>query len=188
MKKYIRAIICLLFSLFKFWCIKLFHLKNFKFTIYNVASPFTEVEIGRKAILYLGRMVRIRSGTKIRVRQGAEVHIGSNTSFNHGCMVICHEKIVIGNDVQFGPNTLVYDHDHDFRKENGLKELKYKTSPVEIGNNVWIGANTVILRGTRIGDNCVIGAGAVVKGVFPDNSIIIQDRQTKVIPISSDTE
>lgn len=181
LKKYIRASICLLYSFIKFGLIKLFHLKGFKFSFLNLVSPFTEVEIGRKANLSLGRMIRIRSGSKLRVRNGAEVQVGDNTSLNHGCMVISHEKIIIGRDVQLGPNVLIYDHDHDFRAKNGLKELKYKTTPVEIGDNVWIGANSVILRGTKIGDNCVIGASTVVKGEFPDNSIIVQNKQTDVI-------
>lgn len=44
--------------------------------------------------------------------------------------------------------------------------------PIEIGNNVWIGLNTTILKNTRIGNNCVIAAGSVVKGQFPDNVLI----------------
>lgn len=178
MKKYIRAGICLTYSLIKFCFIKLFHIKNFGFTVWNMVSPFTEIEIGKKARLSLGKMIRMRSGSKIRVRNGAEIKIGDNTSLNHGCMVISHEKIIIGKNVQFGPNVLIYDHDHDFRAKNGLKELKYKTSPVEIGDNVWIGTNTVILRGTRIGNNCVVGAGSVLKGYYDKDTIIIQQHNT----------
>lgn len=176
MKKYIRAMICLTYSLIKFWFIKLFHIKDFTFTIINLVSPFTEIEIGKKAKLSLGKMVRMRSGSKVRVRKEAIVKIGDNTFLNHGCMVISHEKIIIGKDVQFGPNVLIYDHDHDFRKKDGLKKLQYNTSPVEIGNNVWIGANVVILRETKIGDNCVIGAGSVIKGEYPDNTLIVQKK------------
>lgn len=179
MKKYIRAGICLVFSLIKFSLIKLFHMKNFSFTFLNLISPFTEIEIGKKAKLILGKLVRVRSGSKIKVRKGAEVQIGDNTSLNHGCMVISHDKIIIGKGVQFGPNVLIYDHDHDFRANNGLKELKYKTSPIVIGNNVWIGANTVILRGTKIGNNCVVGAGSIIKGKINDNTVIVQKRETK---------
>lgn len=186
MKKYIRAGICLVFSLIKFSLIKLFHMKNFKFTVLNLISPFTEVEIGKKAKLILGKMVRVRSGSKIKVRKSAEIQIGDNTSLNHGCMVISHDKIIIGKDVQFGPNVLIYDHDHDFRAQNGLKELKYKTSPVVIGDNVWIGANTVILRGTRIGNNCVVGAGSIIKGEYDDNMIIMQKRETRDFIIEKD--
>ena len=52
-----------------------------------------------------------------------------------------------------------------------------------IGNRVWIGANTVILRGTVIGDDCVIGAGSVVKGNVPANSVLVQKRDDEIIKI-----
>lgn len=186
MKKYIRAEICLIYSLVKFFFIKLFHMKDFRFTILNLISPFTEIEIGKKAKLSLGKMVRIRSGSKIKIRNGAEVQIGDNTFLNHGCMIISHAKIIIGEDVQFGPNVLIYDHDHDFRAKNGLKDLKYKTSPVYIGDNVWVGANVIILRGTRIGNNSVIGAGSVIKGEYSNNALIIQKRETESLIFEED--
>lgn len=181
MKKYIRAVICLTFSLIKFSLIKLLNFSGFKFSALNIISPFVEFEIGKRAKLILGKRVRMRSGTKVRVRNGAQVNIGENTFLNHGCMVISHERIILGKNVQCGPNVLIYDHDHDFRTKNGLKELKYKTSPIEIGDNVWIGANTVILRGTIIGSNCVVAAGSIIKGVFKDDTIIMQKRDTTVI-------
>lgn len=58
--------------------------------------------------------------------------------------------------------------------------MQYKTGSVEIGNNVWIGANTVILRETKIGDNCVVGAGCVLKGDYPAGTVIVQKRETTV--------
>ncbi|PFM78977.1 maltose O-acetyltransferase [Bacillus sp. AFS077874] len=176
MTKYLRAITCLVFSLIKFSFMKIFNFKKIQFTLFNLFSPFTEVVVGKNAQLALGKMVKARSGVKINVRSNAEVKIGEETFFNHGCMIICHEKISIGNNVQFGPNVYVYDHDHDFRVQDGLKSKKFKTSSVKIGNNVWIGANSVILRGTVIGDNCVVGAGCVIKGNYPDNTLIVQKR------------
>ena len=56
--------------------------------------------------------------------------------------------------------------------------MEYKTAPIIIGNNVWVGANTVILRGAEIGDNSVIGAGCIVKGKIPENSVFVQKRQS----------
>ena len=79
---------------------------------------------------------------------------------------------------------MIYDHDHDFRIKDGLKSLKYKTSPIIIGNNVWIGSNTIILRGSKIGNNCVIGAGSVIKGTYEDGSIIVQKRENSVSKLS----
>lgn len=71
---------------------------------------------------------------------------------------------------------MVYDHDHDFRAEGGVKAMKYKSSQIKIGNNVWIGANSVILRGSIIGDGAVIAAGSVVKGEIPDGAVFVQKR------------
>jgi acetyltransferase-like isoleucine patch superfamily enzyme len=182
MIKYIRGCFYIIYSLVRFSSIKLFHMNGFEFSLLKLISPFTEIDIGKNSKLSLGEKVNFKSGSKIRVRKGAKLKIGRNTFLNHGCLLVAHEKIIVGNNVQLGPNVLIYDHDHDFKKKNGLKNLQYKTSPVEIGDNVWIGANTVILRGTKIGDNCVIGAGSVIKGEFPNSTIILQKRENKVLP------
>ena len=184
MKRYIRAIICLIYSLVKFTIMKIFHFKSFEFTIYNLISPFTEIDISKNGKLSIGKLVKIRSGSKLRVRKSGEIKIGQNTSLNHGCIFTAHEKITIGQNVQFGPNVLIYDHDHDFRQHDGLKNLKYKTAPIVIGDNVWIGSNVIILRGTYIGNNCVIGAGSVIKGTYEDGSIIVQKRENKISKLS----
>lgn len=59
---------------------------------------------------------------------------------------------------------------------------------MRIGNNCWIGAKTTILDGTIIGNHCVVAAGAVVKGIFPDNVIIggVPARIIKEIPMSNE--
>jgi acetyltransferase-like isoleucine patch superfamily enzyme len=157
--------------------LKIFHFKGFKGPKISLVSPLSEITLNRKGKLTIGEKFKMRDGAKIRVRNGAVCKIGKNTSVNSNNMIACHEKIVIGDNVQFSPNVQIYDHDHDFRAEGGIKAGKYKTAPVEIGNNVWIGANTVILRGTKIGDNCVIAAGSVIKGEFPANSVVYQKRE-----------
>ena len=114
---------------------------------------------------------------------GGVLKIGDNVGLNTNCIIACHEKIEIGSNVEFGPNVCVYDHDHDFRAEGGLKAGKFKTAPVFIGEGTWIGANSIILKGTQIGRDCVIGAGSIVSGVVPDNSIFTQRRETRIKPI-----
>lgn len=127
----------------------------------------------------------MRSNSHIRVRKNAKLTIGNNVSLQYGDMLVCHERITVGDNVQFSPNVMVYDHDHDFREKDGLKKLLYKTSPIKIGNNVWIGANTVVLRGTHIGDNSVIGAGSVVKGDIPAYTVLVQKRENQKIEIDN---
>ena len=59
---------------------------------------------------------------------------------------------------------------------SGPKGDGFYLGEIEIGDNTWVGAGTIILLGTRIGRNCVIGAGSVVKGDVPDNTRLIQKR------------
>ena len=166
-------------SLIRLNLLKIFHGKRIKFTTLSLISPLAEMELGKNSGLSVGSMIGIRSGCKIRVREKGEIQIGNNTSLNHGCMIVSHERITLGENVQLGPNVLIYDHDHDFRLEGGLKKLKYKTSPVEIGNNVWIGANSIILRGTKVEANCVIGAGSVIKGHIPNDTVVVHKRENE---------
>lgn len=184
MNKYVRMIICVPFGILKLSWTKLFHISKFNASLVCAISPFSEITMDRYARAKMGKRFRMRGGSHIRVRNGAKLEIGDNVSVNHNCMIVCREAIQIGNDVQFSPNVFLYDH--DFRFEGGVKSMKFKTSPIKIGNNVWIGANTVILRGTEIGDNSVIAAGSVVKGSFPQNSLIYQKRKALINEIITD--
>lgn len=180
MNKYIRAAICVPCGMLKMACIKLFHIRSFSGPIISLISPFTEITMDKGASLRIGKKFKMRDGAKIRVRKGATCIIGDNSSINTNNIITCHDKVEIGNDVQLSPNVQIYDHDHDFRAKNGIKSGMYKTGHVLIGNNVWIGANTVILRDTEIGDNTVIGAGCVIKGIYKSGSVIIQKRIEEV--------
>ncbi|MCR4803969.1 MAG: acyltransferase [Lachnospiraceae bacterium] len=180
MNKYVRAAYSLPFGMLKMTWIKLFHLTKFKGPIVSWISPLTEITIdGGK--LEIGKNFKMRDGAKIRVRKGAICQIGNNSFVNSNGMIVCHEKIIVGENVEFGPNVQLYDHDHDFRVEGGLKAGKFKTSPIVIGDNVWIGANTVILRGTTIGNHAVIGAGSVVKGNVPEGAVLVQKRENFIL-------
>ena len=180
MNKYIRASVCVPFGIMKIVWTKLFHFSSFKGPKICMISPFTEITLDNGGQLEIGEKFKIRDGAKLRVRKGAFCKIGKNVSINSANVIACHERILIGNDVQFSPNVQIYDHDHDFTAEGGVKTGKYKTGSVEIGDNVWIGANTVILRGTKIGDNVVIAAGSVVKGEVPAGAVCIQKKITEI--------
>ena len=177
MNKYLRAAYCVPCGLLKVATLKVTRGKSFIAPKISMISPLTEITLDNGGKLEIGNMFKMRDGAKIRVRKGAICKIGSNTSINSNNMIVCRQEIIIGNDVQLSPNVQIYDHDHDFRVDGGIKARKYKTSSIIIGNNVWIGANSVILRGTKIGDNSVIGAGCIVKGVVQKNTILTQKRE-----------
>ncbi|OEF24251.1 acyltransferase [Vibrio rumoiensis] len=88
-----------------------------------------------------------------------------------GTSICSYEKITIGNNVIFGPNTVIMDcSGHALSNRGHPDELdNLKVEPVTIGNGVWIGFGCIILPGVSIGDGAVIGAGSVVTKDVPAN-------------------
>ena len=177
----IKSFISVAVTFFRLALRKLFAPRKIRFGPIERISPNVLLEFNRGAKVTLGNRIRIHSGSKIKVRRGSSLSIGNGTKINYNCMIVCRRSVSIGEKCEFGPGVLIYDHDHDFRV--GLEKKEYKCSDVVIGNRVWIGANTVILRGTVIGDDCVIGAGSVVKGNVPANSVLVQKRDDEIIKI-----
>lgn len=131
--------------------------------------PSTELAING-GYLELAHSVFTRSNVSFRVEGGA-LKIGTSF-FNRGCCITAIKHIEIGDECLFGPNVVIVDHDHDFRYLDNQRGNHYKCADVHIGNNVWVGANVTILRGSEIGDNCVIGAGCVIKGKVKNNTVV----------------
>ena len=128
--------------------------------------------------VHLGKRIKIDKDAVLSVAKNASLSIGDGVGIGANNMVVCHDKISIGTNTILAPNVLIYDHDHVFDAEHGVRRKEYKTAEVTIGKNCWIGANTVILRGTCIGDNCVVGAGCVLKGMYKEGTVIVQKRET----------
>ena len=182
MRRQFNNLISVAYSALRVGIYKLLNGASFKSSLIERISPNVVLEFNKGSKVTLGKKIRVHSGSKIKVRSGAELNIGDNVKINYYCIIACQDKISIGEGTEFGPSVYLYDHDHDYKK--GLyansNEESYKKAPIEIGKNCWIGANTVILRGTKIGDNCVIGAGCIVRGDVPANSILVQKRETTI--------
>ncbi len=142
----------------------------------------TEIIIKENGSLSVGDQVRTQKRVTFAVIKG-KMTIGNRVSFNRNNIIVCHEEIQIGDHCAFGPNVVIYDHDHKFGT-NGIAVNDFNTSPIIIDNNCWIGANTVILRGTHIGEGCVIGAGSVIKGNIPPHTLVACDRSLSFQPIT----
>ena len=114
---------------------------------------------------------------------GGVLSIGKKVAFNRNCIIICRKSITIGDNVIFGPNVTIYDHDHVFT-DSGIQP-GYKHGEVIIDRGCWIAAGVTILRNTHIGEGCVIGAGTVVKGNIPPHSLVTSDRGLNIAPIEN---
>ena len=113
---------------------------------------------------------------KIKVfgRSGG-VYIGNNCFFNNYCTLASRAGITIGEGTIFGENVKVYDHNHCYKDVNEpIKYQGYTEAPIVIGKHCWIASNVVILKGVKIGDNCVIGAGCVVYKDVPEGTVMIK--------------
>lgn len=141
----------------------------------------TKIKIGKCARISVGTL-SVNTNTHIECERG-ELKIGRGVIFNRNCIVACREKITIGDNCLFGPNVCLFDHDHLYGPE-GVSPDKFICSEIKIGDSCWIGANTVILRGTHIGKNTVVCAGSVVKGEIPAGSLVLPAAQTRNIPLS----
>ena len=168
-----------IFMSIKLIIIKLFNIRSFKFYFCNFLSFGTRIYISGKGKIRLGKWVRTYKNVTLSVSHGGILTMGKGSGANNNCQIIAHKNIQIGDDVFIGPNTTIVDHNHVFDKK-GIRGKEFKCDDVIIGNKVWIGANSVILKGTEIGDNTVIGAGSVISGKYPKNSLIIQKRDTEV--------
>lgn len=109
----------------------------------------------------------------------ASITIGNNCGFS-GTTVGAKESIKIGNNVLCGANTVITDFDWHAIDPLTRKTGEPQSSPVVIEDNVWIGMNSLILKGVTIGKNSVIGAGSVVAKSIPEN-VIAAGNPCKVI-------
>lgn len=97
---------------------------------------------------------------------GFNITIGDNFFCNYNCTILDVGKVIIGNNCLFAPNVSIYTAGHPVHP--AIRNTLYEYGiPVTIGNNVWVGGNTVICPGVTIGDNVVIGAGSVVTKDIP---------------------
>ncbi len=115
------------------------------------------------------------------VDYGENIHIGNNCEINMNCVFLDCNKITIGENSGIGPNVQIYAVAHPVKPDERLPQKKdglfpfwkSHTAPVTIGENVWIGGNTVILPGVTIGNNTTIGAGSVVTKSIPENCLAV---------------
>lgn len=104
--------------------------------------------------------------------KGATIKIGNNSRIN-GVYIHAQKEIVIGVNCVIASGVNIIDTNGHNLISHDRTIGRDTASEIIIGDNVWIGLNAVILKGTKIGTNSVVSAGSVVKGTFPENSLIM---------------
>ena len=112
-----------------------------------------------------------------------EIVIGKNSYIGLGSRVWSAKRISIGNNVQVAHNVNIFDNNihsinpairnKEFLQHYGNNDSDLKEQEVIIEDNVWLGANVIVLKGVKIGENSIVGAGSVITKDIPSNCIAI---------------
>lgn len=106
-------------------------------------------------------------------KYGKGLKMGNNSAAGRYTEFGAAGGIEIGNDVIMGSYVTFHSENHNFEDPNIAIRLQGTTSKgIKVGNNVWVGAKATFLDGSEVGNYCVVAAGAVVNGKFPDNVVI----------------
>ena len=136
------------------------------------------IRIGRNAVfLAYWRSNRVGLSSPVLLTTMGDGVIEIGDCFGASSLVISsRSKVKIGNHVMVGGNVRIYDHDFhclDAAQRRTSDDSEHcVTKPVVLGNDVFIGAEVIILKGVTLGDRVIVGAGSVVTKSFPDDAII----------------
>lgn len=174
-----------LYLFFLYYKIKYFGKVRFVGYSVCIATKGSSISIGKGTGIGSGslrNLLGLYQRTIIVARYGGKITIGENVGIS-GSTIYAMKRITIGNNCQVGANCKIIDNDFHSLNMND----NYSTSndriikkPVYIGDNCFIGMNSIILKGTQLGRNVIVGAGSVVCGVFPDN-VVIAGNPAKII-------
>ncbi|MGJ1436873.1 acyltransferase [Sphingobacterium siyangense] len=156
---------------------------DFKRDLVAIGKP--TLDISSSSLVRIGYSVKLISDRrysvlgrcnpcKISVAKGAKLIIGNKVGMSN-VTIISYKSVSIGNNILLGGGVTIVDTDFhstssaDWHTDDDIRNMR--SSPVNIGNNVFIGMDSIILKGVNIGDNVIVGAGSVVTKDIPANEI-----------------
>jgi maltose O-acetyltransferase len=141
-----------------------------RYNLTPAADPLARRELLLELFGGVGADVEVRP--PVYVDYGSNVTLGTGVFLNYGCQLADVARITIGDAVQIGPNVQLLTPIHPLEPQR--RRDRWETaSPIEIGDNVWIGGGAIICPGVTIGNDTVVGAGAVVTKDLPTGVVAV---------------
>lgn len=151
----------------RFTCIRIgFH------QVEHIRRQCSSLCVKKGATLVFRGTAHIGRGSQIIVYPNAEMILGNDFTISAASSLKCYKRICIGDNVLYSWDSLTMDSDTHKIFDTSQRCMN-EDKAITIGNKVWIGCNSIILKGSNIPDNCIVGAGSIVSGSrFHENSII----------------
>ena len=148
--------------------------------IYSFAYYIHE-HVAWRANIHAEKDVRIHATASIRNAQN--VYVGYNSHINHLCCVWAGEnsKIVLGDNLLMGPGVCLFSGNHSMIKGQPMTFQERKEASIVIGDDVWLGAHSIITAGTHIANGVIVAAGAVVTRSITQEDVIVAGIPAKII-------
>lgn len=156
--------------------------------IHNQSIPVEEEGLTpalRKALGAVGKNVFIE--TPFHCAYGVNLFLGNDVYINSGCAILDCGRVEIGDKTMLGPAVQIYTAIHPLDPVERAKGTE-TTAAITLGRNVWVGGAAVLCPGVTIGDNAVVGAGAVVVKDVPPSAVVVGNPATVVRRITVDDD
>lgn len=151
--------------------------RNVKFEDYSEIQGLASDGLVFGDNVTISRGVMIRPSSYYGGDLGRGLVMGDNSSIGPYGYVGCSGKIVIGNNVMFGPKCSLFAENHNFKDTDAtIKSQGVNQKGIVIEDDCWIGSNVIILDGVTIGKGSVIGAGALISKDVPAGSVVVDKR------------
>lgn len=157
------------------WALRALLYKFFLGSLGSMCYLGKPIFLKRSRRIFLGKRVRIFPGSRFEVlKKNGCIVLKDNISIGHNFHIISNGELVISENTTISANVFITNTEHSYEAINiHIMDQPMKDLKTEIGPNCFIGYGACIQAGTSLGKQCVVGANSVVRGVFPDYSIIV---------------
>ena len=154
------------------WFIRALFLKLFYGHIGKKCYLGPALFVKKRKRIFIGDNVRIFPNMRAEVHGTGEICFLGDNSIGQNLHIVSASSLIIGLGTTISSNVFISNVDHEFQKGKSALKGNLLVKETKIGNYCFLGTGSVILPGTILGDNVVVGANSTVKGIYPDNCII----------------
>lgn len=154
---------------------------RFFVSLFYSFAYYIHEHVAWRANIHAERDARIHATASIRNAQN--VYVGKNSHINHLCCIWAGEnsQIILGDNLLMGPGVCIFAGNHSMAKGQPMTFQKRKEESIVIGDDVWLGAHSVITAGTHIANGVIVAAGAVVTRSITQENVIVGGIPAKII-------